>query len=372
MYVPDRPRFSPTWLASGSPERPAWLTDDRWLPAGERELYARASAGLYATLGRFDHGGTALLPAYVPQAVVRAVLERGYDVAYYPVSAHLSLPADAVASRIEATEPDLALFVDYLGFRDESFPALAERARAAGAIVVEDCARAAFGRDREGDPLGATGDLAIYSLHKTLPVPNGGLVVARDVTPPSPSGTVPERRDVFTSGLVGLMSRLGLPPTAVKGSSKPARSGAEIRDAPTRADDATLVRGPGRATVRGLARCDPDRVQTRRRDAYRSLRRAVADVDGIATLTPPAHDGACPYGVGIRGPDREWRDDFYRRVRRAGLPIEVYQWPPAARGAATAGAQRLRNTACVLPTYRRLPSDGRARLVRILEDSLAD
>jgi hypothetical protein len=98
----------------------------------------------------------------------------------------------------------------------------------------------------------------------------------------------------------------------------------------------------------------------------------VADVDGIATFTPPAHDGACPYGVGIRGPDREWRDDFYRRVRRAGLPIEVYQWPPAGRGAATAGAQRLRNTACVLPTYRRLPPDGRARLVRILEDSLAD
>ena len=368
MYVPDRPRFRPTWLVSGRSTTPSWLTDERWLPAGNHELYARASAGLYAALGRLDPpSGPALLPAYVPRAVVRAFRSREYEIAYYPVTADLTLPAAAVAERIEALEPAAVVFVDYFGFRDEALPALAERARAVGAKVVEDCARGAFSRDPDGVPLGSTGDLAIYSLHKTLPVPNGGLVVARDIDLPAPDGSVPERRDVLTSGVDGALSRLGIPPAALVGCSGPERAAATVSGGPDRSDERFRIRRPGRATIRGLDRCDPARIQSRRLDAYRDLRRLVGRVDGVDLLTPTAHEDACPFGLAISGPGREWRDALYRRLRRAGVPIKVYQWPPLSPAAASDGAQRLRNCACVVPTHRAFPPAARRRLTRALE-----
>lgn len=373
MYVPDQPRFRPTWLATGRSSRPSWLADERWLPAGDRELYARASAGLYAALGQLDQDpGTALVPAYVPHAVVRAFRCRGYEVAYYPVAPDLTLPAETVARRIETVDPAAVLFVDYFGFRDEALSALAERARAVGATVVEDCARAAFSRDRDGTPLGATGDLAIYSLHKTLPVPNGGLVVAADLDLPAPEGSVPEGREVLTSGAVGTLSRLGLPPAALLGASTPARSAVRVGSGPDPSDGAFRVRGPGRATVRGLVRCEPDRITSRRLAAYRDLRGVVRGIDGVEVLTPPAHEGACPFGLAILGPSRAWRDALYERLRRAGVPTKVYQWPPLSAPAAAEGAQTLRNRACVVPTYREFPQAARRRLRRTLERTSAD
>jgi dTDP-4-amino-4,6-dideoxygalactose transaminase len=368
MYVPDQPRFSPRWLVSGRSTTPSWLADERWLPAGDRELYARASAGLYAALGRLDPpSGPALVPAYVPHAVVRAFRSRGYEVAYYPVAADLTLPTEAVTARIEAVEPAAVVFVDYFGFPDARLSDLAERARAVGATVVEDCARATFGRDRDGTPLGATGDLSIYSLHKTLPVPNGGLVVAPDLDLPTPDGRVSEGRDVLTCGVDGALSRLGVSPAALVGSSKPERSAATVRTAGDRSEAGFPVRGPGRATVRGLDRCDPARIQSRRVDAYRDLRRLVGGVAGVEPLTPPAHEGACPFGLAMRLPSRERRDTLYRRLRRRGVPIKVYQWPPLSAAAASDGAQTLRNRACVVPTHRRYPTEARRRLARALE-----
>jgi hypothetical protein len=368
MYVPDQPRFNPKWLVSRRSTMPSWLADERWLPAGNRELYARASVGLYAALGRLDPPpGPALVPAYVPHAVVRAFRSRGYDVAYYPVAADLTLPAETVAARIEAVEPAVVVFVDYFGFRDRALPALAERARAVGATVVEDCARAAFSRDRAGKPLGATGDLAIFSLHKTLPVPNGGLAVARGLALPSPDGSIPERLDVLTGGVDGALSRLGVPPAALVGCSGPERSAVTVRAGADRSGDEFRIRGPGGATIHALGRCVPAQIQSRRLDAYRDLRGLASRIAGVEPLTPPAHEGACPFGLAIRLPSRARRDALYRRLRRLGVPVKVYQWPPLSGAAATDGAQALRNTACVVPTHRRFPPEARRRLVRALE-----
>src|SRR5437763_831452 len=47
-----------------------------------------------------------------------------------------------------------------------------------GVPVIEDCALALLSRDGE-KPLGSFGDLSVYCLYKTIPVPNGGALLAR-------------------------------------------------------------------------------------------------------------------------------------------------------------------------------------------------
>jgi len=56
--------------------------------------------------------------------------------------------------------------------------AKAKSAGAAGVPVIEDCALALLSRDGE-KPLGSFGDLSVFCLYKTIPVPNGGALLAR-------------------------------------------------------------------------------------------------------------------------------------------------------------------------------------------------
>ena len=368
MYIPDEPRFSPSSLRTTPPARPAWLGDESWVPAGNRELYARASLGLYAALGQRDGSDdpTALLPAYVPRAVVWPLLGRGYDLQYYPVDSDLTLPADRVAARIDATEPDVALFVDYFGFRDDALPALAAQARETGATVVEDCARGIFARDTAGELLGSTGDIAMYSLYKTLPVPDGGLVVS-DREVPEPTAQASNWANAPSSVLESVLHRVGVPPSRLLGTSKPDRSEVEVYTGEvTPPGERSPLRGPCHLTACGLAACEPARIQATHRDAYRELRHALVDCETVDVLTPPAHDGASPFGVAVRLPDRRWRDTCYQALSRAGYPVVVYQWPPCSSGATPDGAQQLRNTTCVIPTYCRLDQPSIRRLVEIV------
>src|SRR5437879_1432817 len=71
-----------------------------------------------------------------------------------------------------------ALYViHYAGF-SQDMEAARQLADSAGLPLVEDCALALLSRN--GDkPLGSYGDLSIFCLYKTLPVPNGGALLAR-------------------------------------------------------------------------------------------------------------------------------------------------------------------------------------------------
>jgi dTDP-4-amino-4,6-dideoxygalactose transaminase len=53
---------------------------------------------------------------------------------------------------------------------------IAALCRERGSILIEDCALSLLS-EPDGKPLGATGDYSVFCLYKTLPVPNGGLLV---------------------------------------------------------------------------------------------------------------------------------------------------------------------------------------------------
>src|SRR5262245_42829462 len=54
--------------------------------------------------------------------------------------------------------------------------------------LVEDCALSLYSRDPSGRWLGSTGDLSIFCLYKTLPVPHGGVALG----PALPTATPPD------------------------------------------------------------------------------------------------------------------------------------------------------------------------------------
>ncbi|GAB7011580.1 DegT/DnrJ/EryC1/StrS family aminotransferase [Halorubrum trueperi] len=368
----DRPRFRLRWLIDRSTDAgglPEWFTDPRWIPPGQGRLYARAKQGLYAALCAEDETGTVLLPAYVPGGVAWAVLAAGFDVRYYPVSSDLSLPLGAVRDRIEDVDPAAVVFVHYLGFVDEAFEELASAARSRNAIVIEDCARAAFSRDRAGRPLGSIGDLALFCLHKTLPVPNGGLIVSRRAHLPPPGRRQAEWKTLPDAAAVraARFARISLSP-------EPEIEHPERVTLSTVAPESPNA-SPGRLTERGLARCRPGDVQSTRLRRYRSLRSSLGDDPVLDVVTPAAHDMASPYGVAALLPDAATKLRYLRALRRRGLPCEAFTWPPVHRVAeqrSFEGAEALRERLLVFPTHQRLTEADVERIASAIAAESAD
>ncbi|WP_418280221.1 DegT/DnrJ/EryC1/StrS family aminotransferase [Halorubrum sp. DTA98] len=374
-HAVDHPRFRLRWLFDRGHSRsggstPAWFDDEELVPPGDRALYARVKHGLSAMLRAADREGTVLLPAYVPGGVTWAVLDGGFDVRYYPVNPDLSLPVTDVADRIDEVDPAAILFIHYFGFADEGFDGLASLARSRDTLVIEDCARAAFGRDHDGRLLGSTGDVALFCLHKTLPVPNGGLIVARHAPVPRPDGRRRERGTIPRVAALAVAHRLRVPldpePTIERVTEATVESVAP--------EDSG--RSPGSLTDRGLARCRPESVQSARYDRYRTLRSLLVDDPALRVVTPPAPVGASPYGVAALAPDPESRQRYLRALRSRGLPCEAFTWPAVYRHdevRSSSGAETLRDRLLVLPTHQEL-DDGTvermASLIRAERESL--
>jgi len=356
--IPNHPRFRLRWLLRrrGSAD---WLSDPTWVPAGERAVYRSVKEGLREVLCGLDRSGTVLLPAYVPGGLVATFLAAGFDVRYYPVESDLSVNADAVRDRLDAVDPVAVVFIHYLGFADENYPALRAAAKRRDALVIEDCARGLFSHDRNGALLGSTGDITLFSLYKTLPSPNGGLIVSATCSLPEPTGRRSEWRDLAGTVLGSLLERAGiqqrqLTRTAVDDCQ-------QYRE--TVGPDGVRSK-PGWVSERAFTHVTPATVQSTRYDRYCALRDRLVDA-GVTVVTPAAPPGSAPYGVGVLLDSEADRNRLLARLYRAHLPNEILTWPPAHRADALqrfAGAMALRRRLVIFPTHQQVPRSAIDRL----------
>jgi dTDP-4-amino-4,6-dideoxygalactose transaminase len=115
-------------------------------------------------------------------------------------------------ARAKAEDVAALYVIHYAGF-PQDMAAARQLANELGVPVIEDCALALLSRDGE-KPLGSFGDVSVFCLYKTIPVPNGGLLLARgdfvrklDTLPPAPPPPIPST----ASHLIGsLLSNLEL------------------------------------------------------------------------------------------------------------------------------------------------------------------
>jgi perosamine synthetase len=121
-------------------------------------------------------GRAVLMPAYHHGVELETLLAAGVKPVLFRVDSHMR--CDFEDARRRASPEVGALYViHYAGF-PQDMEAARRLADELGVPVIEDCALALLSRN--GDkPLGSYGDLSIFCLYKTLPVPNGGALLAR-------------------------------------------------------------------------------------------------------------------------------------------------------------------------------------------------
>ncbi len=150
-------------------------TVEAWQPAfvgaGQVRYYSLARHALVEALrlAGVREGSRVLLPEYLCRDLMAPLHLLGAVPCWYPVASDMT-PATAPA---DWPLVDVVLAVDYFGFPQDlaPFQAYADRT---GAVVIEDNAHGYLSRDLAGQWLGCRTGLGVFSLRKTLRIPDGG------------------------------------------------------------------------------------------------------------------------------------------------------------------------------------------------------
>jgi len=125
------------------------------------------------TLG-LDSSHTILMPSYNCWVEIDPVRQAGLGVRFYDVTKDFKIDISSAERLIDRSVK--AFFVThYFGF-PQDMKSIVEFCRTYDLFLIEDCAHA-FLSNYDNKPLGSFGDISIFSLRKSLPIPNGAVLV---------------------------------------------------------------------------------------------------------------------------------------------------------------------------------------------------
>ncbi|MBW4633787.1 MAG: DegT/DnrJ/EryC1/StrS family aminotransferase [Iphinoe sp. HA4291-MV1] len=123
-----------------------------------------------------------LLPAYIGwssregSGVFDPIAELGLSYAFYKVDRRLHIDLDHLEQLFQTHKVKVLVLIHYFGYVDPNYVKAIKLARSYGALVLEDEAHAML-TDLVGGASGRLGDACIFSLHKMLPLKEGGMLV---------------------------------------------------------------------------------------------------------------------------------------------------------------------------------------------------
>jgi perosamine synthetase len=139
-------------------------------------LFFSARYALFQGLSalRLKAGDRLLVPAYCCGTEVDPILAKGIKIEWYNVDEDFRIDVKDLGERWQKDVKGL-LITHYLGFNqltDEILDFCHDRKIS----LIEDCAHAFLSLNQDGEPLGSKGDAAIFSLRKSMPIPDGGVL----------------------------------------------------------------------------------------------------------------------------------------------------------------------------------------------------
>lgn len=310
-------------------------TTEAWQPAfvgqGQVRYYSLARHAMIEALRLVGvrQGSRVLLPEYLCRDLLAPVHLLEALPCWYPVAPDLS-PAVPPADWPVA---DVVLAVNYFGFPQDltAFQAYAERT---GAVVIEDNAHGYLSRDQAGQWLGCRTGLGVFSLRKTVRIPDGGALwlgesfAARELPMQVPfDGAGVNPAQLTKTRLRGLplagewAYRLS---TALARALRKWRTGSDVPVVdPASEETLPTSSNPWAGLMSALAHCSVPEEIERRRAAY--LRCAVvSDQVGALPVFPTLPPNCAPYAYAFRG-ESVALAGMRRHAARHGF--DLVSWP---------------------------------------------
>ena len=127
-------------------------------------------------------GSTVLVPSYFQGTEVDTLIVAGYKLRFYHVDDNFEVDLSDVERNLDASVSALYI-IHYFGL-PQRLGAISAFCQQKGIKLIEDCALSFL--SKEGDTwLGSRGDIALFSIYKSVSLPHGGYVVTKNsVRPP--------------------------------------------------------------------------------------------------------------------------------------------------------------------------------------------
>ena len=357
MYVPTFQGLSPIdWLKPAAPGPACFPFASRRLPFYRaRNAIYQLFRGLRALTPRLE----VLVPDYNSGNEVLALQAAGAGLHFYRVGQDMRADIEDVQRLCKAHDPDVLYVIHYLGW-PQPLQALQQLCRERSMLLVEDCALSLLSQPG-GEPLGSRGDWSIFCLYKTLPVPNGALLVENA----APLAGLDRLRLRHAGGfsVVGriaelmvqrLRSRIDGVGTAIQSAKRAVgraagaldMNRARVGDLGFTLDDVDLAMS--RSSERLLRRFDFDAIRRARVDNYHALRNALGD--SVTAAAGDLPDGACPLFLPILAADKT---ATARALRARGIDaLEFWNYGAGDAADESADVRFLRSHVLGLPIHQ--------------------
>jgi dTDP-4-amino-4,6-dideoxygalactose transaminase len=316
---------------------------------------------LFKALGGLKPRLVVLVPDYNSGNEVLALQAAGATLHFYRIGRDLQPDVEQIEALCLKHDSDVLYVIHYLGWPQPLEP-LAALCRRRRMLLVEDCALSLLSAPG-GRSLGAGGDFSVFCLYKTLPVPNGALLVQN--TMPLDALDRLRFRQAGTVSVLGRVAELmaqrararlngvgAVLQTAKRAVGRAATAidvhRTTVGDIGFTLADADL--GMSGATGRLLRRFDFSRIHQARAANFHALAQAAKGY--ITPLQPALPDGACPLFLPIVVADKT---AAARALRAQGVQALEF-WNHGAGGMVDGGADAryLRTHVLALPVHQDL------------------
>jgi len=136
---------------------------------------ARAAIRYICQLLAIKPGDTILAPSFNCGVEIDPILKSGAFVVLYRVDKSGKIDVADLQKRIDANTR-IIYVTQYFGFPQPIEP-IREICDERGIYLVEDCALSLLSTGNNNRKMGSTGDISIFNLYKTLPLPDGGAMI---------------------------------------------------------------------------------------------------------------------------------------------------------------------------------------------------
>jgi dTDP-4-amino-4,6-dideoxygalactose transaminase len=312
-----------------------------------------------------------LAPDYNSGNEILAIRAAGATIHYCPVGPDLQMDPDVVNRFCALHDPDLLYVIHYAGW-PQPMRALGDLCRRREMLLVEDCALSLLS-EIDGKPLGAFGDWAVFCLYKTLPLPNGALLV-QNTMPLEPlkrlklrnagsASVLARTAELVVQRIRGRANSLGAALQIVKRGMGRAAGALDVARANVGDIGFNLAEvdlAMSRVSERLLDRMDFATIVRRRVENYRQLASLISD--DAAPVFPTLPDGVCPLFFPVVVADKHAAAEA---LRRRGVDALEFWNESSDSGAEMSHAARyLRRHVLELPIHQDLTPRHIAHIAR--------
>jgi dTDP-4-amino-4,6-dideoxygalactose transaminase len=294
---------------------------------------------LFRTLREARPSLTVLAPDYYSGNEILAMQAAGVKIHYCPVGADMQWDPDDVERLCREHSPDVLYVIHYAGW-PQPIGQLAEICRQREMLLVEDCALSLLSETHDGQPLGSLGQWSVFCLYKTLPLPNGAMLVQNDCPIESlerlhlrPAGTASVAArvaELFVQRIRGRFNGLGAALQAIKRGMGMAAGALDVRranvgDIGFNLDEVDLAMSP--VSTRLLRRLDYSDIRRRRAANYRQL---LQEIDShVCPMFPVLPERVCPLFFPVIVPNKA---EAASALRRRGVEALEFWNDPVGDG----------------------------------------